>query len=192
MAGEHHAGLEIHMRRNHLIAWALILLVGITGAMWYFDVFGLGTRGQAASAAAPYVVPPIQDTYTNDALGFSLGLPEGFAVQEYEEEGGIQTIVLQDAHGNGIQILATPIKEDIPHLFIEQVRRDIPDMEVDDLQPVEIGEGRTGIAFMSDNEAFGGASREVWFAFRGHLYQISTYARLDELLQSMFASWQFL
>lgn len=145
-----------------------------------------------AAAAAPYIVPPIQDTYTNTTLGFSLGLPDGFAVQEFEEEGGVRTVVLQDPQGNGIQILATPLKEDIPHLSIEMVKRDIPDMKVSDVRLVEIGEGRTGVAFKSDNEAFGGASREVWFVFRGHIYQISTYARLDELLQSMFTTWQFI
>jgi hypothetical protein len=176
------------MSRKYLIVSALILVIGIAAAVWYF---GFSAKGQTASAAAPYVVPPIQDTYTNTALGFSLGLPDGFAAQESEEEG-VKTVVLQDAQGNGIQIIATPIKEDIPHLSIDMVKRDIPDMKVSDVQPVEIGEGRTGVAFKSDNEAFGGASREVWFVFRGNLYQISTYARLDELLQSMFASWQFI
>jgi hypothetical protein len=180
------------MSRNYLVAGACVVVAGIVMALWYLDTFNLGAKGQSASAAAPYVVPPIQETYTNVALGFSLGLPDGFTAQESEEENGVKTVVLQDSEGNGIQILATPLKEDIPHLSIERVKRDIPDMKVSDVQSVEIGENRTGVAFMSDNEAFGGASREVWFTFRGHLYQISTYARLDELLQSMFASWTFI
>lgn len=180
------------MKRIILILSVIIVIIGIIAAVWYFDVFDVVKKGvMGAAAAAPYVVPPIQDIYTNGALGFSLGLPDGFGAQEYEESG-VKTVILQDAGGNGIQILATPIKEDIPHLSIDLVRQDIPDMKVSDVQSVEIGEGRTGVAFMSDNEAFGGASREVWFIFRGHLYQISTYARLDNLLQSMFASWQFI
>lgn len=37
----------------------------------------------------------------------------------------------------------------------------------------------------------GGASHEVWFVFRENLYQISTCARLDNLLQEMFSTWSF-
>jgi hypothetical protein len=180
------------MSRKYLIAGVCIIIMGIALALWYFNPLGFGAGSQSASAVAPYVVPPIQNHYRNDALGFSIGLPDGFVAQESEEESGVKTVVLQDAQGNGIQILATPLKQDIPHLSIDMVKRDIPDMVVSDVQPVEIGEGRTGVAFKSDNEAFGGASREVWFAFRGNLYQISTYERLDELLQSMFASWTFI
>ena len=123
---------------------------------------------------------------------FSLGLPEGFAAQEFKEEGSAgKSVVLQDAKGNGIQILVTPFPEDLRVLTAERVQADIPDMKITDVRPVEIGAEHTGIAFMSDNEAFGGASREVWFVFRGNLYQISTYARLDTLLKSMFATWKF-
>jgi len=64
-------------------------------------------------------------------------------------------------------------------------------MQVTGVQPVEIGDDYTGVAFRSDNPAFGGASREVWFVFHGNLYQISTYEHLDSLLQTMFSTWKF-
>ncbi len=44
---------------------------------------------------------------------------------------------------------------------------------------------------MSDNPAFAGASREVWFVFNTNLYQISTYTEFDELLKGLFGTWQF-
>lgn len=176
------------------IVVSIVLAAGIGAALWYFAFKGDATgQSAAASAAAPYVVPPIQNEYKNEALGFSLGLPDGFSAHEFvDEETHARTIVLQDSAGNGIQILATPFPEDLKVLDAARVQRDIPGMKITDVQPVEVGENHIGIAFKSNNEAFDGASREVWFVFRGNLYQISTYARLDSLLQSMFATWKFL
>jgi hypothetical protein len=119
-------------------------------------------------------------------------MPADFKAQELpgELESG-QTIVLQNAKGDGVQIYITKYPEDLHELTGDNVRIAIPDMRVVQDQVVEIGEDYKGVAFMSDNEAFGGASREVWFVFHGYLFQISTYARLDPLLKSMFATWHF-
>jgi hypothetical protein len=116
------------------------------------------------------------------------------------------TILLQDQKGDGIQILVTPY-DDVKVFTADMIRTAIPDMQISDVQTLEIGDPSTssgqvsykGVAFKSDNEAFGGDSREVWFVYpecnRGvchpQLYQISTYARLDPLLKSLFATWEF-
>jgi hypothetical protein len=145
------------------------------------------------STTEPFIVPPIQEEYTNSTFRFSLGLPDGFRASELpSNEDGAHTIVLQNEKGEGIQIYVTPNQGDVKILSADDVRASIPDMKVSDEQEVEIGPNNRGVAFMSDSEAFGGASREVWFYFRGNLYQISTYARLDPLLQSMFSTWKFL
>ena len=181
-----------------IIAAILLVLVGV--GVWYFLSSGFVMSGTSispkmvASSAAPstYVVPAFEgEEYKNDKYRFSLALPEGFKPQELENDAGGQTVVLQDAEGNGIQIYITPYAEDVKVLTADDVRASISDMQVTEEQPVEIGADYKGVAFMSDNEAFGGASREVWFVFRGNLYQISTYARLDNLLQAMFGTWKF-
>ena len=133
----------------------------------------------------------------NQIHGFLFTTPDGYTVREAEN-----TILIENEEGKGVQILITPLDEDIPILTEERIRSDIPDMQITDVQTVEIGENRSGIAFKSDNEAFGcdvsepcpegsGASREVWFVFNGMFYQISTYERLDALLKSIFATWEF-
>lgn len=138
-----------------------------------------------------FIVPPLTEEYRNEALRFSLLLPEGFTAGELpvDDEGG-RTIILQNERGEGIQIYSRPF-DNIRNLTADMVRADIPDMRISDIQKLEVGENHSGIAFLSDNEAFGGSSREVWFVFRGNLYQISTYARLDALLQTMFETWKF-
>mgnify|MGYP001582339838 FL=1 len=147
-----------------------------------------------------YVSLPLTKNYKNDTYHFSLSMPEDFSVQELPaDDTGGKAIVLQNSKGDGVQILVTPYSDDTRDLTADDVRASIPDMEVRDEQPVEIGSDYTGVAFMSDNDAFGGASREVWFVYpecnRGvckpQLYQISTYAHLDSLLQAMFGTWKF-
>ena len=48
-----------------------------------------------------------------------------------------------------------------------------------------------GINFKSDNPTFDGDSREVWFVYKTNIYQISTYAHDDGLLQSELQTWTF-
>lgn len=148
-------------------------------------------------------VGDLSETYTNYTLGFSVAMPKDFASSEIPGDpsagsGQATTILIQNKKGDGIQIVVTPLGETMMELTPDRIRADIPDMKMSDIEVLRV-EGPsaagqvtyTGVAFKSDNEAFDGDSREVWFPFNGHLYQISTYARLDPLLKSMFATWKF-
>lgn len=130
--------------------------------------------------------------YQNNQFGFEFQYPGNFNVGSFSERGG-QTIVIQNADERaGFQIHITPLDEDID-MSPERIRTDIPALEIRDPQPVQLGaDASKGLAFLSDNEAFGGNSREVWFAFNGQLYQISTYASLDPLIKQVLNSWTFL
>lgn len=174
-----------------------LLIIGVLGAGLYFffpTSFPLFSSSDEQERE-PYVVPPLGETYTNDEYRFSVILPEGFGARSGENEFGGDTVVLEDDSANGVQIIISPFDE-APEgkgyvLTAERITQDLPDMTIADTQSVEVGENNKGIAFKSDNPAFDGASREVWFVFRGNLYQISTYERLDELLKTMFGTWRF-
>jgi hypothetical protein len=91
-----------------------------------------------------------------------------------------------------VQILISEFDEPGSVLTTDRIKQDIPDMDIRDSQLILLGEqSGQGVAFLSDNESFAGNSREVWFVYKGKLYQISTYARLDPLLQSILATWKF-
>jgi hypothetical protein len=180
----------------------ILLALAVAGVAGFF-LFGRGgagtglgdigtvTPGQITSSA-PYTGAPLTKPYSNSAFGFSLSMPEGFSAQELEKNAdGASTILIQNKSGEGIQILVTPFPEDTKVLTADQIRQDIPDMQVRQPEEVAIGAQYKGVAFLSDNEAFENASREVWFVFRGNLYQISTYERLDTLLKAIFATWKF-
>ncbi len=188
-------------RRNRAIIIIIIFLVIVGGwlvlsrggGLVDFTLGDISPRilGAGPVIATDYVVPAMGDMYTNRTYGFSLQMPEGFVAAELPSDGTGSAITLQDAGGQGIQIYITPDVGDARVIRGRDVKSQIPDMEVSNEQEVEIGNDHRGVAFMSDNEAFGGKSREVWFVFKGDLYQISTYARLDPLLQAMFGTWKF-
>lgn len=166
-------------------AVALVIIASVFG--WqYFIAHKQPTPEQT------YQVPPPGGLYTNEQYRFSLTLPEGFEAREVGD-----AVVIEDGQGNGVQIVVTPINEDIFHLTKARIEADVPDLEVRESQAVELGGGRTGLTFVSDNQAFDGTSREVWFVYpepeKGtpQLYQLSTYQSLDVLLQSMFSTWEF-
>lgn len=181
-----------------MIVVGLAGIATLAGGIFFFTkgespfVFNGSSSNMAATANEALVpAPSLTDEYKNEEFRFSLSTPEDFTVTEIPDDGGGKAIVLQNSIGQGIQILVTPYQDDVRVLTADDVRASIPDMQVSEEQPVEIGAEHTGVAFKSDNEAFEGASREVWFIFRGHLYQISTYARLDPLLRAMFGTWKF-
>ncbi|MBI5457878.1 hypothetical protein HY971_04110 [Candidatus Kaiserbacteria bacterium] len=181
-----------------LITCAVLILIGLgyiflRGGVRFPRIFNTGiVPASVLKADEPYRGAPLTKNYKNDTYRFSLSMSEDFSAQELPlDESGAHTILLQNAKGEGIQILVTPNQGTEKTLTTNDVRASIPDMKVTDEQAVEIGSDYTGVAFLSNNDAFGGASREVWFYFRGNLYQISTYARLDPLLKAMFGTWKF-
>lgn len=133
--------------------------------------------------------------YRNATYRFSLRVPAGYTAQELPGAGGAgETVVLSSKNGDGIQIAISPFDEDTGQgytLTRERILKDLPGLTITQEQPIDIGDNYRGLAFLGDNQAFGGASREAWFVFDGNLYQISTYARLDDLLKAIFATWQF-
>jgi hypothetical protein len=195
-----------------LIALIIVLILGV-GAWYFASVNGItipGLNGSVSPTMGAAVgnaldgkentivdvptepVPPLEKEYTNKTYRFTVKMPEDFTARELPpDQNGARSILLENLDGAGIQIYVTPDKDNLKTLTAADVRASIPDMRVVGEQDVNIGPNDKGVAFKSDSEAFGGNSREVWFYFRGNLYQISTYARLDPLLKAMFGTWQF-
>ncbi|HVV39014.1 MAG TPA: hypothetical protein VHD31_01685 [Candidatus Paceibacterota bacterium] len=176
-----------------IIAIAVVVLILSGGAWWHFMY---QHSPESVPEQVPYTVPTLSKEYYNSSHNFSLNMPADFTAQEIsgDPDGTPYTIVLQDQSSNGIQIAISPFDEDTGGgytLTQARIQQDVPDMQIMEPQVVEVGNNYKGLAFKSNNEAFGGASREVWFVFRGNLYQISTYERLDNLLKGIFQTWQF-
>lgn len=183
-----------------LIALAVLAIFYILYSI--FSGKGSETSNESSRSLTSSSEDQYAQTYSDETYHFSFKYPEGFtvtvvplAVSEVEPsvgKGGGETILVESSDKKiGIQMLISPYGSDVD-ITEAMIRSDIPNMKVSDVQTVEIGPNRKGLAFMSDNSAFGGASREVWFVFNGNLYQISTYAEFDELLKGLFGTWTFL
>ena len=174
--------------------WLALVLVVLVAAGYSYMRFAAGRPAPAAAGEASST-PSGTQTYTNSVYGFSLMMPADYTATETQDpDTNADVIVLQNNAGDGIQIMVTPFDEDTGTgytLTADRIHKDQPDLVITDAQPVVVGPNYTGLAFLSNNDAFGGQSRAVWFVYKGNLYQINTYARLDPVLQAIFATWKF-
>jgi hypothetical protein len=129
-----------------------------------------------------------QQTYRHPSLKFRFNFPQTMKVGSFEDAGG-QTVLVQDA-GNklGMQIYISDFDEDTA-LTEERIKRDIPDMVVN--QPVSVVLGGTkGVSFFSQSESLG-QTYEVWLVRNKKLYQISAYAFQKQLVDRILGTWKW-
>ena len=149
------------------------------------------------SGAAPEAIAEISkyqytETYLQPDYNFSFKYPKDFMVSQMPDGSGGEVVLVQNILKNiGIQILITENDEPDSDITEAVINESITDLKISEPQEVLIGLNRKGLAFKSDNSAFGGASREVWFIYGGNIYQISTYAEFDGFLQGLFGTWEF-
>ncbi len=191
------------MTRKLFIPLILIALIG--GAILWFR--GGGAPEVTGTATTTPSTPPSEEKaatsradknsapqslnnkkYANLVYHFSFTYPKDFTLRELHTEG-VDTIVLEKS-GSGLQIMISPFDEATP-LTRERILQDVPDFLITNVTSITVGNRGQGIAFASDNPAFGGKSQEAWFIYNKYLYQISTYAGEAPLLESVLTAWRF-
>ena len=157
-----------------------------------------GTNGtNGASNVAQVSYGSLIHTYQDPTYHFSINYPDGYTASNVDDSSaGGSTVLIQDDSTNddgGIQIFISPYTDPDTDVTPDFITQNAPDVAVNDPQEVDMSAGGgKGLAFESNNAAFGGASREVWFIYNGNLYQISTYLQYGNLLQTMIGTWKFL
>ena len=151
-------------------------------------------------------------TFRHESARFSFSYPDGFSVSRLSAsaEGVGETIVIQDPKRQaGFQIHLEPYDDPDTNITAERLERDIPEMKVKDPQEVIIGtqpsrasdsresresDAREGSARQGKGLAWVASdtgTREVWFIFRGTLYQLTAPLSNDTLLQRVLNTWNF-
>ena len=149
---------------------------------------GAGLSPEAAAVASQAASAPFTRTYENTSYGFSFGYPDSLKVGSSEGGDGSLTIIAQDAAAHvGFQVRISPWEGG--DITTEQIKQDLPQIEVRVSQQVTVG-GAPALAFLTSDSNFGD-SRQVWFSYRGLLYQVSTYSSQDALLEKVLGTWQF-
>src|SRR3989344_5222566 len=111
------------MNKGRIIIITIGAIAIIGGGYYLYSLFLIPT---STNSSAEFVVPALTAEYTNNTYGFSLTMPEGFKARIMSTSVEGETILLEDQTGNGIQIMITPIDEDIPTLTKNRIQQDIP------------------------------------------------------------------
>ena len=130
----------------------------------------------------------LTERYEDEGLGFFVDYPEGFTVNNTEEEN-VKVLVFSKANSQeSFQIFIMPYDEPGP-ITPERILIDQPNIVMKNPQTVEIA-GEEALVFFSTDPDIGDV-REVWFVHQDHLYQASTYAKYDELLSKVMKTFRF-
>lgn len=183
--------------------WLYILFVAIVAILWKSDVHKLNEKGKseekiAAEAKQSVTVEEkaktlasseLTETYRSDLYGFSLSYPEGLKTSFFQDGNTAIMAISDGATGLGVQIAVTPFDEPNTTITAERVKKDIPDIVFKEPQEVTLGSMGKGIAWIDGAGA--DAKRQVWFAARGHLFQLTAPMRFDAPLKKMLNTWVF-
>lgn len=136
-------------------------------------------------------IPLATDTYHDPSGVFSFTYPQNFSLRETMDELRNRLLVLEDsATGKGLQIRIQNAFEGVA-ITPARIAHDLPDILIDDQHSILVGKSGSGISFFSDNQAFDGASREVWFSYKTFVYQVSTYKAQSDLVDTILSTWHF-
>ena len=175
------------MRKKHILIVIIIIVAAVFAAFLF-----LTKEKQDTPLSAPSTLPNVTaKTYTHPAPSFSFEYPDSFTVSSFAVEGGEGIIVQEGNTKKGFQISITPIDEDLPTLTIERIKQDLPNMLIESPQDIVVGGKGRGVSFASNDAAFDGESKEVWFTADRNLYQFRTYARYNAILNATLSTWKF-
>lgn len=181
-----------------IVNWKLIILITlviITAVLWYFVHDKSAQSAQNKSENYPFINPELPKRYDDPDLNFFVDYSEGFVVNATAEESVKVLVFSKNNSDESFQIFIMPYDEPGP-ITPERILIDQPEMVIKNPQTIEIAGEETLVFFSTDPDL--GDVREVWFVHpsttlgaSGHLYQASTYAKYDELLSKVMATFRF-
>jgi hypothetical protein len=106
-----------------------------------------------------------------------------------------QAIVLQNKSGVAVQIQIAPDSREVSNstLTADDIEQLAPYFDLSGVEPMEIAPGVIGTTFTDTRHpSFGNATENVWFTYRGNLYEVTADAKNEALFRSMIATWAFI
>ena len=129
------------------------------------------------------------EIYIDEDYGFSFNA-KGLQVTPFAESESTQVVLINDPQEKReAQIFIAPFDEEGP-LTRERILKDLPQAMVDNRKNIIFGSNIPALLFWGKDSS-GEKTREVWFAYGGNLYQISTIAENDLWLGKLLESWSF-
>ena len=150
-----------------------------------------GLSPAAATAASTTAAASFPNTYKDATYGFSFKYPSTLKVSSSVSQSGGDTVLAQDAAQHvGFQVYITPYTGADTAVTAARVEHDLPNINVRNPQQIEIAGSVPALSFLATDPSFGD-SRQVWFIYKGNLYQASTYSSQGTLLEKVLSTWAF-
>jgi hypothetical protein len=176
-----------------IVAIAFFVLKQIPSRTSSFDNLSFSAPSGGSSASntmSPETLNVMKETkmYQHPS-GFTFQYPATFSITAFPDEGEGEVVLVQNAdRTTGFQIFALPFDEKGP-LTQERIQRDVPGISMTDVAPISISGNDSGITFISKDGAT--PNREVWFIYKGYLYQILTPIGAQKFLEEVLGTWRF-
>jgi maltose-binding protein MalE len=183
------------------LIFIIIIILVLGGAMFFLLNKNTpqqnpgGAENEIPGQEQTFNITPSNDNaensiYTDSQYKFSFEYPKDFTVTKFQEGEDGDTILVQEKESKkSFQIFISPFDEPGP-LTKERVLEDLPDLIIKNPEQRVLKNGVPALIFFSE-EASLGETREIWFVHNGFLYQISTYATLDNLVAKIMETWKF-
>jgi hypothetical protein len=156
-----------------------------------FSPLGALSRNEAEGDIffqSPQVLPPGYVLYTNLRTEFSFGHPSTLKIREVDEGGGAFSVILEDiTSAQGVQVFVVPYAE--RSISEERFLKDVPSGVRKNVMPTRVA-GVEAVSFDSEH-ALLGPTKEVWFIYKGYLYEVAVPASSHELLSRVLSTWRF-
>ena len=155
-------------------------------------------RIEQAQASIEALAQGKVNEFFHPQYGFTFQFPVDFRVGNFPAPDSSEVVLVQKDQV-GFQLYIKPFDEDII-LTAERIKQDLPGQTIDEPLHIRIGDAdssaqggsgqATALVFFSDSESLG-RTREIWWVYRGSLYQITTYAEFDEAMVAILETWRF-
>lgn len=138
---------------------------------------------------------PKTKRYVNTAYYFTFEYPTDMKINSFGEDEKSNVILIQDTTADKVnrsfQIYMNPFDEVLAVMTPTRLRRDIPNLVIDNPQEVVLGDSTHALMALSNDPAIG-RTREVWIISDGTLYQITAREEADPWIAEVMKSWKFL
>lgn len=182
------------MNRTILIAAAAVIVALGGWLLWRGHGGSGGSNASTTPAVIPVAItqtPGVEVQYFNTALKFSFMMPDGVLAQEFPGTSGTVVRLHRPDTSTHLVVSVASSKTDPDAFTADTVAKDAPGMQVSGASSVQMPGGITALEFTSTSAAWGGPSRELWFAHDGKRYQVSTPLADAKLLDFVRDSWQW-
>lgn len=191
------------MKKQTTLIVTLIIALLLAG-FWYLKKPNVETSSSPSQSEINYDVKTepstkigVNDTaqqglakeYNHPVYNFKFKYPKDFTISRYPDADGEVVLVQNATSGHGFQIFTVPFTDSDTTITKERINSSDPTIKVSDQQNVTIGNSGKGLAFISGSGT--DQKREVWFIYKGVLYEITTFKKDDDLLRSVLSTWIF-